>query len=343
MEYSFEFAKARIYINSQKKSLADIQKETGCDVLLNGGLYNMTTFNPLCHLKADGKVYASDQYKYWGYGWDNADSKLQMVNNYATLDNYICCVALVKDGKATSLYYSADVGGKRGRTAIGTKNGKTVIFCSIDGSADAMTPEELQQYCLKNGWKDAIMLDSGGSSQCITPTGKITSTRKVHNVLCFWTKGNTFYDTQEEEADVNGFNVKAYSKSKNGNEKAFKSNGARCTYFKVREFACQDGSDPVFIAPALVDVLEKIRAHFGKPTTVTSGFRTAAHNAKPSVGGSATSQHLYGLAADIHVSGVAPATVAAYAETLLPNKGGIGIYSNFTHVDVRETKSRWKG
>lgn len=198
MEYNFEILKARIYINSQKKSLADIQKETGCDVCINGGLYNMKTFKPLCHLKAAGKVLASDQYKYWGYGWNASDGVLSMVNSYETLDNFICCTALVKDGKATSLFYDPAQGGKRGRSAVGTlPNGKTVIFCSKDGTADAMTPEALQQYCMKQGWKDAIMLDSGGSSQCITPDGKITSTRKVHNVLCFWLKTNKTQDVND--------------------------------------------------------------------------------------------------------------------------------------------------
>lgn len=192
MEFRFEFVKARIYINSQKKSLADIQKETGCDVIVNGGLYNMATFQALCHLKADGKVYSTDQYKYWGYGWNKADTKLQMVNSYDFLDNYICCTAMVKDGKATSLYFDSAQGGKRGRTAIGTlPDGKAVIFCSKDGTSDAMTPDALQQYCLDKGWKDAIMLDSGGSSQCITPEGKVSSTRKVHNVLCFWLDNKT--------------------------------------------------------------------------------------------------------------------------------------------------------
>lgn len=198
MEYSFEIAKARIYINSQKKSLADIQKETGCDVCINGGLYNMKTFKPLCHLKAAGKVLASDQYKYWGYGWNASDGVLSMVNSYEKLDNFICCTALVKDGKPTSLFYDPAQGGKRGRSAVGTlPDGRTVIFCSKDGTADAMTPEALQQHCVKQGWKDAIMLDSGGSSQCITPDGKITSTRKVHNVLCFWLKTNKTQDVND--------------------------------------------------------------------------------------------------------------------------------------------------
>jgi uncharacterized protein YcbK (DUF882 family) len=331
MEYSFEFTKARIYINSKKKSLADIQKETGCDVIINGGLYNMSTFEPVCHLKADGKVYAKDEYTYFGYGWNNDDSRLQLVTNYDALDNYICCGLIVQDSQALPLYYKSDRGGKRGRTAIGTlPDGKTVIFCSKDGTADAMTPEALQKYCLEHGWKDAIMLDGGGSSQCITPSGKITSTRKVQNVLCFWLKNKE----SEVEGTVNGASVKVYSKAKDGTKKL-------STNFKVNEFACQDGSDPIFISPELVTVLQKIRTHFGKPVTINSAFRTATHNKK--VDGATYSQHLYGTAADIVVKGISPKIVAVYAETLLPNKGGIGIYDGFTHIDVRKEKSRWNG
>lgn len=128
--------------------------------------------------------------------------------------------------------------------------------------------------------------------------------------------------------------VKAYSKAKNGNVKLSKN-------FKVKEFACSDGSDPVFIAAELVEVLQKIRTHFGKSVTITSAYRTPAKN--KAVGGTKYSQHLYGMAADIKVSGVSPKKVAAYAEKLLPKSGGIGTYSTFTHIDVRSTKSRWKG
>ena len=133
---------------------------------------------------------------------------------------------------------------------------------------------------------------------------------------------------------MNGMNVKVYSRAKDGNV-------ALSRNFKVREFACCDGTDTVFVSPELVAVLQKIRDHFGKAVNINSGYRTEAHNKK--VGGAAYSQHKYGTAADISVPGVTPAKVAAYAETLLPGKGGIGIYSSFTHVDVRLVKSRWKG
>lgn len=128
--------------------------------------------------------------------------------------------------------------------------------------------------------------------------------------------------------------IKVYSKAKDGNKKL-------STNFRVKEFACSDGSDPIFIDSELVDVLQKIRAHFGKALTITSAYRTPTHN--KNVGGTTYSQHLYGKAADIKVSGVPPEKVVAYAEKILPDKGGIGIYNTFTHIDIRSSKSRWIG
>lgn len=128
--------------------------------------------------------------------------------------------------------------------------------------------------------------------------------------------------------------IKAYSKAKDGNKKL-------STNFRVKEFACTDGSDPIFIDYDLVNILQKIRNHFGKSVTITSAYRTPTKN--KACGGETYSQHLYGKAADIKVTGVTPKKVAAYANTLLPNKGGIGTYKTFTHIDVRATKSRWNG
>ncbi len=128
--------------------------------------------------------------------------------------------------------------------------------------------------------------------------------------------------------------LKAYSLKKDGNKKL-------AANFRVREFACSDGSDPIFVDTELVKILQKIRNHFGKSVTITSAYRTPGKN--KAVGGTTYSQHLYGTAADIKVKGVTPKKVAAYVEKLMPNKGGIGIYKTFTHVDVRAAKSRWNG
>ena len=117
-------------------------------------------------------------------------------------------------------------------------------------------------------------------------------------------------------------------------------------HFRVQEFRCKDGSDPVFVDTALVELLEQLRAHFGKAVTITSGYRTPAHNAK--AGGTRFSQHLYGRAADIRVQGVSVEDIAAYAESLMPDWGGVGRYpvkagraTGWVHVDTRQNKSRW--
>ena len=131
------------------------------------------------------------------------------------------------------------------------------------------------------------------------------------------------------------YDVKVYSLAAEG--------GRQVTpHFKVREFACNDGSDPVFISQALADILENIRVHFGKPVHINSGYRTVSYN-KTVSGSSSTSQHCNGLAADIRVEGVSPDRVADYAEQLLGDHGGVGLYSWGVHIDVRANKSRWKG
>lgn len=130
--------------------------------------------------------------------------------------------------------------------------------------------------------------------------------------------------------------INAYSKAASGGKQL-------SAHFKVREFACGDGSDAVLVAPRLVMVLETIRAHFGAPVTINSGYRTPQYNSK--VGGVAHSQHCYGTAADITVRGQAPATVAAFARQIMSDWGGVGIYAKkgFTHIDVREKRSDWTG
>ena len=133
--------------------------------------------------------------------------------------------------------------------------------------------------------------------------------------------------------------IKQYSLAKDGSRKLSPS-------FTVREFRCRDGTDTIMIDEGLVVLLQCIREHFGKPITITSGYRTAEHNAK--VGGSKSSQHLLGRAADIQVAGVSPDAVAAYAESLMPTWGGVGRYpvkagraKGWVHVDTRPNKSRW--
>ena len=133
--------------------------------------------------------------------------------------------------------------------------------------------------------------------------------------------------------------LEAWSRTRDGTRKLSAN-------FTVAEFACKDGSDPVFVDSSLAALLQKIRDHFGRPVVITSGYRTASHNTR--VGGSKSSQHLLGRAADIQVQDTDPLAVAAYAESLMPGWGGVGRYpvkagraKGWVHVDTRPNKSRW--
>lgn len=119
--------------------------------------------------------------------------------------------------------------------------------------------------------------------------------------------------------------------------------------FSVYEF--DDGKSrpcsctTTLIDDKLVEYLQAIRDHFGKTVTITSGYRCPLYNG--STKGAATgSRHTKGQASDIVVAGVAPAKVAAYAESI--GVLGIGLYEtdkdgHFVHIDTRTAKSFWYG
>lgn len=118
------------------------------------------------------------------------------------------------------------------------------------------------------------------------------------------------------------------------------------TNFKSTEFDCQGKGccSETVIDDKLVEYLQKIRTHFGKPVNVSSGYRCATHN--KNVGGATGSYHAKGQAADIYINGVAPAEIAKYAESI--GILGIGLYETaadgyFVHVDTRTSKSFWYG
>lgn len=180
--------KMSVYVANGKLTCAQVRKKTGCDICINGTLYNMKNYAPVCDVKVDGKVLSNDKYTYVGYGWNNEDARAAVSTEMNKWDNYISCIMMVNNGAAQQMYYGADVCGKRGRTAFGyMKDGTMVIYCYKDGTSGACTVEQLQAKMISYGCVDAICLDGGGSSQVDSDFGKVTSSRKVANYICIWT------------------------------------------------------------------------------------------------------------------------------------------------------------
>lgn len=118
------------------------------------------------------------------------------------------------------------------------------------------------------------------------------------------------------------------------------------TNFKSTEFDCHGAGccSTTQVDEKLVEYLQNIRNHFGKPVNISSGYRCATHN--KNIGGATGSKHSKGQAADIYINGVAPAEIAKYAESI--GILGIGLYEtdkdgHFVHVDTRTSKSFWYG
>jgi uncharacterized protein YcbK (DUF882 family) len=114
------------------------------------------------------------------------------------------------------------------------------------------------------------------------------------------------------------------------------------TYFRRQEFACKCGCGFDTIDAGLIRILEAVRREFHTPVYINSACRCEAHNKV--VGGSPTSQHVKGRAADIRVPGRTSSEVAKFVEEFMDGEGGIGVYETFVHVDSRtEGPARWKG
>lgn len=125
--------------------------------------------------------------------------------------------------------------------------------------------------------------------------------------------------------------IKAYVMKDQANEKI-------TSHFKVKEFACKDGTPIVFVDEYLAIILDIAREKIGKPITITSGYRTVSHNAK--VGGAKYSYHTRGMAADIRADSIKPKELAEVLNSIVPNSCGIIVYDNWVHFDTRNTKYR---
>lgn len=107
--------------------------------------------------------------------------------------------------------------------------------------------------------------------------------------------------------------------------------------FSRAEFACKCGCGRDTVDVEVLAIAQAVRDHFAAPVEITSGHRCADHNRR--VGGARTSQHIYGRAADIKVTGRTPAEVFAFVRAQFP-AASVARYPTFTHVDTRSS-NQW--
>jgi uncharacterized protein YcbK (DUF882 family) len=117
--------------------------------------------------------------------------------------------------------------------------------------------------------------------------------------------------------------------------------------FSLQEFASKDGSG--FPNSVLINIselarnLQVLRDNIEKPIKINSGYRSVKHNEK--IGGVKNSQHVKGKASDLTVEGMTPKELANVIYLLISQKkmkeGGVGVYANFVHYDIRNKKARW--
>ena len=325
----------KIYFNNRKlrsttNNLKRMLTETGGDFIMNAAIF-LRNLKPCCHLKSAGSVKCKPNYTAWGISWNTPeDFKVEVVPNAKA--NYMECVHVIIAGKKINpVKCGADMKYKTHRTAVGTKDGRFAYYVTQNN----YSPEQLRDVLFAAGWDNAIMMDGGGSTCFVDKYGNgFTGDGRV--IPFFLAVKLKLKKDNEPKGEKPMVEINAYSKKKDGTKKL-------STNFTVKEFACNDGTDAVFVAPRLVMVLQSIRSHFGKAVNIHSGYRTPPYNAQ--VGGVEGSQHTYGTAADISIKGVTVADVAAYARSIMPDWGGVGVYKaqGFTHIDVRETRSDWNG
>ena len=178
--------RVEIKVTNCRKTMAQVKSETGAAYILNGGMWNADG-SPCPLLKVGGKNLSSFPWSAYGYSW-NTGPDIHMTAQHNE-KNFIAVTPLLKDRTPIEkLSYSYAQGGKRGRSAMGLKDGALCLYCSGDGTADAKTPEQLREELYALGWESAVMLDGGGSSQCDFDGQTITASRKVHNWICVYTK-----------------------------------------------------------------------------------------------------------------------------------------------------------
>ena len=192
------------------RSMAQVKDALGCQYIINSWFYNMNTGKAVGNLCIDGVVKANAGWAGYGMTWDTGpDIRMEVVPGAKAGKTYLSGVELLTPtrGPEEPASYSAEYGGKRGRSAMMLAGDYLILYCSGDGTKDAKTPDSMRDELVELGGKYTntanlrlLGLDSGGSSQCdFDGLGKIYSSRRVAGYLAVWTKKTENTDDTEDK------------------------------------------------------------------------------------------------------------------------------------------------
>lgn len=179
--------------NQPRETLETYYKRQGVKptVLVNGGLFNMSTGNPCGTLVVDSKTYASSSKYRTGMGTAKGDAtKLvyDLYDNRRWTDFVNGYPVLIVNGVAQVISYAKELNYKTRRTVVGYSDTKHFIVCV---ESPGMIYSQLQALCLSLGMKYAINLDGGGSTRLLVNGVRKTTlatNRAVDNVLAIYLK-----------------------------------------------------------------------------------------------------------------------------------------------------------
>lgn len=231
------------------------------------------------------------------------------------------------------------------------------IYSSQSFFSSYMIDEELQRYAHWVAcWGKSCSY--GGSAfgmwQYGGETNKIRS-NKVAGVVCDQNYMLVDYPTMIKARGLNGFGLPEAepepTPDNQGAEDYLKWNQVMVfslaadgekyvsEHSQVKEYACNDGSDVVFIHAIQPVWFEAARTING-PFCPNSAYRTVSYNASIK-DASPKSKHCMGIAMDIPAKNATPQELYDLFEDIMGESGGLGIYDWGIHVDYRPIKSRW--
>jgi hypothetical protein len=199
------------------RSMEQVKAACGCQYILNSWFYDTITGRPVGNLKIDGTVKAAAGWNGWGLTWDKgADIRLDILPDNGGA-SYLSGVELLTPtrGPGKALSYSPEYGGTRGRSAVLLAGARVILYCSGDGTRDAISPQARGGGRGSLGCRydqaanlRALGLDAGSSSNCDFGDGqRISNGKRVKGYLCIWTKQDGQEPPEQEDKPMSKYIV----------------------------------------------------------------------------------------------------------------------------------------